>query len=309
MSKTFAIVVTYNRKLLLSECIEAITKQTIKPEKTFIIDNASTDGTKEFLEEKGIFNDKSIEYIKQDKNSGGAGGFYRGFQESIKQDFDFLWVMDDDTIPEKTCLEELLKAASITKKDSSFIASSIYGPNGEFLNVPKVNDKKSPNGYDYWYEELENALVNIKDATFVSLLINKKAIDKCGLPCKDFFIWGDDTEYTTRIINNYGPAYICGKSKAIHKRANCMALKIKNETNISRIKMFHYFYRNTAIINYNYKGFLKMLKFIIRQFLYSYKLLFSKYGFIKFATIQKGLFESLIYRKKFTKFIRSQISK
>ena len=53
MSDTIAaIVVTYNRKELLIKCLEAIRKQTHKPDAIYIIDNLSTDGTPELLLEK-----------------------------------------------------------------------------------------------------------------------------------------------------------------------------------------------------------------------------------------------------------------
>ena len=88
----------------------------------------------------------------------------------------------------------------------------------ESMNVPDIDMSSTENGYADWYRKLSNGLIKIEAATFVSLLINGEAIKKCGLPCKDFFIWGDDTEYTTRITRNFGPAYMVGKSVAIHKR-------------------------------------------------------------------------------------------
>lgn len=49
--KIVAIVVTYNRKKLLKECLEAIYTQTVRIDTLILIDNASTDGTTEFLKE------------------------------------------------------------------------------------------------------------------------------------------------------------------------------------------------------------------------------------------------------------------
>lgn len=44
-----AVVVTYNRKGLLIECLEALRRQTRPLQAIYLIDNASTDGTPEFL--------------------------------------------------------------------------------------------------------------------------------------------------------------------------------------------------------------------------------------------------------------------
>ena len=48
-----AVVVTYNRKNLLLECLEALLKQTRPIDAMYIIDNFSSDGTPETLKENG----------------------------------------------------------------------------------------------------------------------------------------------------------------------------------------------------------------------------------------------------------------
>ena len=66
-----AVVVTYNRKELLCECIEGLLAQTKRVDAIYIIDNASTDGTKEAL---GAYVEAgSIVYVNTGANLGGAG--------------------------------------------------------------------------------------------------------------------------------------------------------------------------------------------------------------------------------------------
>ena len=47
-----ALVLTYNRLALLKECIKGIEAQEEKLDKLYIVNNSSTDGTKEYLKEK-----------------------------------------------------------------------------------------------------------------------------------------------------------------------------------------------------------------------------------------------------------------
>ena len=54
--KICAVVVTYNRKELLINCLNAINQQTYKPHMVLIVDNASTDGTKDFVAENEYYN-------------------------------------------------------------------------------------------------------------------------------------------------------------------------------------------------------------------------------------------------------------
>ena len=65
--KTVAIIVTYNRSMLLARCIRYINNQTITPDEIVVINNGSTDNTVTMLNEMGI---KTI----TQKNLGSAGG-------------------------------------------------------------------------------------------------------------------------------------------------------------------------------------------------------------------------------------------
>lgn len=318
-NRVIAVVVTYNRKELLMECLDAILAQTFPVYKIILIDNCSTDGTDIMLSERGYIVNPIIEYIKLNENTGGAGGFYEGMRIARqKESYDWMWIMDDDTIPEKKCLEELINANNIVKSSAviegleesvnpSFFASAVYGTKGEFMNLPKLSNKKAPNGYSYWYQFLSEGMVNISSATFVSVLFSKEAIDKCGLPCKDFFIWGDDSEYTTRLTTYYGNGYFVGKSIAIHKRAVAKPIAIKNEQDPKRMDMYHYKYRNTAIINRYYSPKYHISTQLLMHVLECLNYLGKRNGIRISKIILKGFFESLVQYKSFKKYIDSQI--
>ena len=55
-----ALVVTYNRRALLDECLRAIDAQTVRPAELILVDNASTDGTPELLRENGWLDRPSV---------------------------------------------------------------------------------------------------------------------------------------------------------------------------------------------------------------------------------------------------------
>lgn len=304
-----AVVVTFNRKQLLLECVQAILAQTHKLSRIIIIDNASTDGTEEYLTDAGIMNEPVIDYRKMSKNTGGAGGFYEGIKiASSFDDIDWVWIMDDDTIPDDTALEELVHASEI-KENASFFASCVRGMNNEPMNVPVLDFGPSENGYMNWYMDLDHNMVKIRQATFVSLLISAKAIEKCGLPCKDYFIWGDDYEYTMRLTEYYGPAFFVGKSWVCHKRFNAKSISIANEEDPNRIKNYSYFYRNTLFNIYLYAGPKKQFKQYIKYSIESLKILKTKNGVKKFKVMQKGLLESFAKRKHFRDFLDKELGR
>ncbi len=252
MSRTQAVVVTYNRKEILTKCIDAILGQSVQVEKLILVDNNSTDGTEDFLKQKGYLDKPVIQYIKLPDNVGGAGGFYEGMKAAREGQPDWVWIMDDDVIPERNCLEELIKAKDDIQGKVSFLASAVRGLNDEAMNVPKIF-KNQFTAYTDWYKYLDDSIVQVVKATFVSLLINIEAINQCGLPWAKFFIWGDDSEYTQRVIRDYGPAYMVGKSKAIHERAGSDELSIVKEQNKARIPLYFYYYRNNFIGFWEYE--------------------------------------------------------
>ena len=302
--KIDAVVVTYNRKALLLECVEAILKQKYAVDKLIIIDNASTDGTEEELKKIEILNRNDVVYKKLEKNIGGAGGFYEGIKLAREDDADWIWIMDDDTIPKEDSLNEFVNAMNIIDGKVSFLASAIYGIDNECMNVPKVSEYKGKNGYDQWHQYAKDGIIGIDNATFVSILINGEATKKIGLPVKDYFIWGDDIEYTLRLSTKYARAYMVGKSIAIHKRIGAKSLSIFDEENKNRINFYYYMVRNNYINTKTYYPKNRIIKFYIKWKLTTFKLLFShtKYKFLKIKMINKGLRHAILKKYNYKAF-------
>ena len=264
-----ALVVTYNRKPLLLECLRAIADQQYPVMSIVVIDNASTDGTDELFAEGGLLSESDIiEYHRMGSNLGGAGGFKEGLRIASQSGADWVWLMDDDCIPYPDTLAQLVRAVRRAKEcnpttSTSFVASSVFGPQGEPMNVPAVDTRPTRNGYADWYAELTDGMVEIESATFVSLLVNCEAIRSVGLPVGAFFIWGDDAEYTTRLTHNFGPAYLVGPSRVLHKRANAKNLDIMREEDPRRISNYHYLYRNNLIVQRYHHGRVAAAKLLL----------------------------------------------
>src|SRR6056297_937190 len=122
-----AVVVTFNRLKLLKKVINNIKNQTHKPDSIIIVNNSSTDGTTEWLEKQ-----QGLDVIHQD-NLGSSGGQYTGFKAAYDKGFEFLWIMDDDVVPEKDCLENLIKHHKNNKQVLAPLRYSID-------NSPYIND-------------------------------------------------------------------------------------------------------------------------------------------------------------------------
>jgi rhamnopyranosyl-N-acetylglucosaminyl-diphospho-decaprenol beta-1,3/1,4-galactofuranosyltransferase len=196
-----AVLVTFNRIELLKEGIQALSEQTRPLDRIFIINNNSTDGTKEYLDQLKNTNEL-IEPIHLDENLGGAGGFYYGTKVAYENDYDWIWIMDDDAEPAVDCLETLLLKAESFEGEIGFVSPLIiHKKTGVIQNYhhKRVNPSLTKD-FPLSLEEInKNEVIEINANAFVGPLISKKVIEKVGLPRGDFFIWLDDTEYTHRI--------------------------------------------------------------------------------------------------------------
>ena len=238
MSVTAAIVVTYNRKILLIECIRNLQKQTQQVD-IIVIDNMSTDGTVDML--KPLIKNNSIIYHSTGKNIGGAGGFYEGIKLAYKLGYEYFWLMDDDCIPQSNSLRQLKIADKRLNGKYGFICSKVLWTNGDIclMNIPKLSLFKK-------VSDFHTSIVSVKMGTFVSFLTKRSVVEKVGLPIKEFFIWGDDVEYSQRISNNY-PCYLINDSTVIHKTKNNEGSNIALD-DYERINRYKLAYRNEVVL-------------------------------------------------------------
>ncbi|WP_251423727.1 glycosyltransferase family 2 protein [Veillonella agrestimuris] len=241
MSDTIAaIVVTYNRKQLLLENVNALLQQTIKDKVTIvIIDNNSTDGTHESL--MPFIENQSITYINTGENLGGAGGFQFGMKYAVEQGFDFVWIMDDDCIPQNTSAEELLKAYHSVNGKCGFLSSKVLWKDKSIctMNVPRATMYKNVTDFD-------SPMVPCVMASFVSFFVSSDVVKEVGLPIKEFYIWTDDWEYTRRISLKY-PCYLVNNSVVIHKSNSNIGANIASEAE-DRLDRYKYLYRNDVYL-------------------------------------------------------------
>lgn len=237
--KVAALVVTYNRKQLLLECIVALLDQTYEQLDIWIIDNASTDGTKEVLQQ--FIEEKKIIYHNTKKNLGGAGGFNFGIKLLAQQEYSHIWIMDDDTVPKKDALEKLIFSARELNKPFGFLASSVLCEDGTFCKMNNPGILRS-GLLNQGYKEVQKGILQVEYASFVSILVPTKIVKEVGLPIKEFFIWKDDYEYTTRISEKYSCYYVAN-SEVVHKIKNNMMPNIATDSK-ERIERYFYEYRN-----------------------------------------------------------------
>lgn len=269
--KQAIVVVTYNRVECLKRNLEALQKQTVTPDVVYVVNNASSDGTKEYLhtlEEQW----QQLCVVNLKENVGGAGGFYTGIKTALEDGADCIWGMDDDAYPAPDALEAILR---IAKQD-------------QFRNVYWSNCDED--------EEFEGNRKETEVWMFVGFMVTKKAVELAGLPDKDYFIYHDDVEYAYRIRQNGFRIYKVKDSKINHRDAVSDAFFEKKigDLVLKYPKMSswkNYYYIRNYIFRYE-----KDLKSKWRLLLVSMPWFFVKLCIVKPAllpTYFKGLFHGI----------------
>ena len=232
-----AVIVTYNRKEKLQKCIECLLGQEGASCDVLIVNNASTDGTEQMIEEQ--YTIPQLIYYNTGKNLGGAGGFEIGVSMAVQRGYSYIWMMDDDTWPSKSALFELLKADHELNGNWGFLSSLAYWIDGTIcrMNIQKRGIFKHVNNREY-----SKNISPVKMCSFVSLLVKSNVVKEIGLPIGDYFIWTDDYEFTGRISKKY-KCYMVTESKVVHAMKEHIRVDFARD-DASRMERYHYIYRN-----------------------------------------------------------------
>lgn len=284
MNKTIiaAVIVTYNRIVDLKLCIDAVKKQTM-PCDIIVVNNGSTDGTKEYLD--SIPNE--VKAIHQN-NMGGAGGFYAGSKYAYDNGYKWIWMMDDDGIPANNQLEQLLITA--TKNSLSVLNALVVNKDDharlafgrqELLSALDLND-----------EIVEQPL-----SPFNGTFIHRTVIDNVGFVKREMFIWGDEQEYMARIRKAGITPYTATSAIHYHPKEKGMkqyAIPFAQKGLVIEKpeKLSHYYYRNLGYICWHYRNKIVTIKNIAYYTIFltrkgKIKELIKFYKYFIYGTINK----------------------
>lgn len=221
------VLVTFNRLKSLKKALEKYERQTRKPKYILVVDNASQDGTAEFLQEWKNENIKGISknVVFSHKNLGGSGGFALGIKEASSFDCEFLFLADDDAMAEPDMLEKLNKGyvtlLNAGKTNISAFCTAIYNfDKHEYLHRCKV--KKGLFGIKFFgipEKYYNRQFFQVDILTFVGACISKSAIKVIGNVKTDYFIYYDDSDYSMR-LNQVGDIYCIPASVMHHDIGN-----------------------------------------------------------------------------------------
>lgn len=240
------VLVTFNRMELLHEMLTSIKKQTIQATKIIIINNASSDGTYDYLNN---LNDDIYHIVHNQINSGGAGGFHQGSKLAYDLGYDSIFLVDDDIILDTKCLESLLKynfnAMIAVREDKNGNIMETAGFDYNLTNPLKVNPKSHTIANKYSKRSEMPEYLKVKTISFEGFFIKRELIDKIGFPYQDYFIFFDDLDYALRVQEAGDEIYAIRDAKITRQ------YEYIQNTALGTWKSY-YMYRNFFLIHFLY---------------------------------------------------------
>lgn len=196
-TKYAIVIVTYNRKQLLHECIENVQKQTMQASSIIIINNASTDTTGSYLEtlqkENTIY-----DIVNLPENIGGAGGFAKGIERSLEKNVDCVLLIDDDAMIAEDYMEQVLQARQSEPAYQAFAGTVKTNDIIDTFHRRTIS-KVGMLFHNCSEEEYQQPYFLCEVASFCGMVLDISLIKQIGLPHAEYFIWHDDAEYSLRV--------------------------------------------------------------------------------------------------------------
>lgn len=199
MSLVSVIIPTFNRQSTLDRAISSVLNQTYNNLECLIVDDCSTDATKELVES---FDDKRVKYFRNDKNLGVSYSRNLGFKYSRG---DYIALLDSDDEWLKNKLEKQLPLL----KDFPLVhGEEVWIRNGQKINQKKIHKKS---GGNIFHRCIHLCLISPSASIMDRSLYSEMKGFREDFPvCEDYELWLRITSQyevgfvETPVINKYG---------------------------------------------------------------------------------------------------------
>ena len=285
------IILNYNGKSLLKECLDSILCQTFNDFEIIFVDNGSTDDSIDFVKKQ--YSDQRIKIIQSDKNLGFAGGNNLGLKSTKDE---FIVLLNNDTVVDKDWLKYLYEL--IISDEMIGIVQSLVITEGIPSKYYKKNGTVNLLGHNIMdvFDIGLDGIGEIFQATGCSLIIRKSLLDETGgLFLDEYFAYAEDTFLCFK-VKFFGEKIMHTSKSLVHHKGNVTFKKQKTSSLFfyqerNRLLNFLLFFSKSFLIKYipflTLNFFLKILaslfsnKYSAKSVFKAYWWLLTNYPFLK----------------------------
>ena len=218
-----SVTVSYNAATELPRHLDALLHQERALQEIVVVDNGSTDGTRELLAQKY----PHVTVLRLPENLGVGGGFATGLSyAAIARRHDWVWLFDHDSLPREDAARNLEDAIAPLGESVREV--------GMFASVGVHSETKARYFPQFWRdrfvkpssEKVEEPVWFADFAMSSGSLLSREVVEAVGLPRSDFFMDGVDFEYCLRIRNRGYKIAVVTSSELSHAMGSPRAVKI-----------------------------------------------------------------------------------
>ena len=253
--KVYIIILNWNGPKDTLECLESVFKLDYPNFEVAVVDNGSIDNSVEVI--RNTY--PRVRLIENKENLGYAGGNNVGMRYALKNEADYVWLLNNDAVVE---VDTLTKLVNTSRKcpQTGLISPIVY-----YYEVPEkiqfcgsyadLNNQKIVCPADKNLQ-IDGDFTNGENVCLwgTALLIKKEVIDRIGYLDEEFFAYWEDTEYSLRSIKAGFRNMIEPLSKVYHKNQS-------PETEVPNKGIYFYYFmtRNEYFLWMRYMEGLKKL--------------------------------------------------
>jgi len=184
------VILNWNGKEYLHPCLQSVKGQTYPNIEIILVDNASTDGSIEYI--KDLLSD--LRLIINYRNIGYGGGNNRGIEEAKGR---YIFVLNSDTEIEKRCLELLWECIETDQRIGVTTPKILLYDRRDIIDAAGLTIY--PDGLSIGRGRLEpQEKYNQREEVFFgsgcASLFRKEMLEEIGLFDEDFFAYAEDTD-------------------------------------------------------------------------------------------------------------------
>lgn len=231
--KVVVIIVTYNGSKWLNKCLQSL-QQSVLPISVIAVDNASTDNSVQILKQFSF-----VEVIQSETNLGFGKANNIGIKKALEENFDYYFLLNQDTWIETDTIQNLVKVAEQNQK------FGIISP----MHFSADETSLDANFEMYWKRKTSSISSEVDEVPFVNAaawLLSRKGIEKVGYFEPMFDHYGEDRNYADRVHYHGFKTVIVQNSKIYHDRT--ITRSFQKDVKQSKYKML----AEVLNVNHNY---------------------------------------------------------
>ncbi len=194
-TKVVVVIPNWNGEDYISDCLQSLEKQTLKPD-ILVVDNNSVDNSVKIIKD----NHPRVELLEFSDNAGFAGGVNRGIKPSLEQ-YKYIALLNNDAVADSKWLEKLVAVAD-EKPNAGIIT-------GKFMRIDKKHIDSTGDFYTIWgmpYPRDRNEIDSgqrdniepVFGATGGASLYSTEMFKEIGIFDEDFFAYYEDVDISFR---------------------------------------------------------------------------------------------------------------